>query len=337
MKRLAGLLVALLVVTMPALAAEPTADSEPSDLVSAISIQAPVSPGPAWWRISNGRSTVWVMGIPEIFSDSLRWNSTVLRQRIARAQRVIYPTDLYRWPGTPTGSLGRHALDYLGQSAPPPIAQKTLSERLDPALAARLERQISAISSRTVRARLRTLDTYNIALWLERLTWPDSAFVNPAIDLAVSETPASARDPLGGFGPTVRSPEPELVNRIVFSSLPPPESVQQRCLADILTLLEDPQTVRTRRAAMEAWAKGDLEKGLKRWPYVQYCLWGTQAGRRVENWWENKVQIFKYHFEVAFSSDKPTEFVGLVPFDALFGSTGLLKYYSDLGYSVRRA
>jgi hypothetical protein len=47
--------------------------------------------GPAWWRVSSGGSTVYVLGVPEALPKGSRWDMTLTRRRLTGAQELIEP------------------------------------------------------------------------------------------------------------------------------------------------------------------------------------------------------------------------------------------------------
>jgi len=48
-------------------------------------------PGPAWWRVSDADTTVYVLGAPSVMPKSLPWDESVLLRRLEGANRVILP------------------------------------------------------------------------------------------------------------------------------------------------------------------------------------------------------------------------------------------------------
>lgn len=48
-------------------------------------------PGPAWWRVSNADSTVYVLGLPDALPKDMVWDHTILDRRLAGADRLITP------------------------------------------------------------------------------------------------------------------------------------------------------------------------------------------------------------------------------------------------------
>ena len=47
--------------------------------------------GPAWWRVSNGAATVYVLGVPSIAPKHMAWDRTVFDRRLQGANEVILP------------------------------------------------------------------------------------------------------------------------------------------------------------------------------------------------------------------------------------------------------
>jgi len=61
-------------------------------------------PGPAWWTVSNGTTTVYVLGSPSLAPKHMAWDRAVFDRRLAGANVVILPfQDIHV---TVTGALG---------------------------------------------------------------------------------------------------------------------------------------------------------------------------------------------------------------------------------------
>ena len=45
-----------------------------------------VRPGPAFWKVSSGDSTVWVMGVPSSLPRGIRWNHDELKAHLSSAE-----------------------------------------------------------------------------------------------------------------------------------------------------------------------------------------------------------------------------------------------------------
>jgi len=66
--------------------------------------------GPAWWTVSNGASTVYVLGAPSLAPIRTAWDTTTLERRLRGANQVILPFQTVKLNFT--GSLGA-AWNYL--------------------------------------------------------------------------------------------------------------------------------------------------------------------------------------------------------------------------------
>ena len=61
-------------------------------------------PGPAWWTVSNGDSTVYVLGAPSLAPKRMAWDRAIFERRLAGANVVILPFQDVKV--TVTGALG---------------------------------------------------------------------------------------------------------------------------------------------------------------------------------------------------------------------------------------
>jgi len=48
-------------------------------------------PGPAWWTVSNGVTTVYVLGSPSLAPKHMDWDRAIFERRLAGASQVILP------------------------------------------------------------------------------------------------------------------------------------------------------------------------------------------------------------------------------------------------------
>jgi uncharacterized protein YbaP (TraB family) len=111
----------------PAPAASANAPDPDAVLVEELVVVAP-DRGPAWWSVSNGSNTVYVLGAPSLAPIRTPWDTTKLERRLRGANAVILPETMK--VGT-IGSLGS-AWNYLRLRASSPFEQS-----LDPATRAR--------------------------------------------------------------------------------------------------------------------------------------------------------------------------------------------------------
>lgn len=51
-------------------------------------------PGPAWWKVSDGDTVVYVLGAPDALPKGLAWDQSVLKRRLAGANVLITPPEV---------------------------------------------------------------------------------------------------------------------------------------------------------------------------------------------------------------------------------------------------
>ncbi|HEX3700605.1 MAG TPA: TraB/GumN family protein [Phenylobacterium sp.] len=125
-----GLAAAVVALGAPALAQVPIAPArpDPNDPDAVIVAELVVTArdkGPAWWTVSNGEATVYVLGVPSIAPHHMPWDRSVFERRLAGADAVILPYQDIRV--RLTSSLGA-AWSYLRLRSSTPF-----EETLDPA------------------------------------------------------------------------------------------------------------------------------------------------------------------------------------------------------------
>lgn len=112
----------------PATPARPDPNDPDAVIVEELVVTARY-PGPAWWTVSNGTSTVYVLGAPSLAPRHMTWDRGLFERRLADATAVILPFQDVRV--TLTGSLGA-AFNYLRLKSSTPF-----ENTLDPAARAR--------------------------------------------------------------------------------------------------------------------------------------------------------------------------------------------------------
>ena len=86
---------AALVCTLCVAAGAARAQTPPIEDIEANTVEELVIrgrlPGPAWWRVSDADSTVYILGVPDVLPKGLAWNRSVLNRRLAGANGLITP------------------------------------------------------------------------------------------------------------------------------------------------------------------------------------------------------------------------------------------------------
>ncbi|MDE2487719.1 MAG: TraB/GumN family protein [Alphaproteobacteria bacterium] len=76
--------------SVPITPARPAPDDPDAVIVSELVVVAREK-GPAWWTVSNGTSTVYVLGVPSIAPKHMQWDRTGFDRRLQGANVVILP------------------------------------------------------------------------------------------------------------------------------------------------------------------------------------------------------------------------------------------------------
>jgi len=116
----------------PAQVALTPAQPDPADpdasLVEELVVTARL-PGPAWWRVSNGTSTVYVLGSPGVAPKRMQWDRSVFDRRLQGANVVILP---FKGLKVKLGGAPSAMIAYLKLKSSTPF-----EETLEPGLRAR--------------------------------------------------------------------------------------------------------------------------------------------------------------------------------------------------------
>ncbi len=85
-------------------------------LVPELVVNAP-TPGPAWWKVSHGDATVFVLGLPTLAPKQVVFDDLVVRRRLEHADRLILaPAPDVNWLALPGFLLGGRRM--MAQTAP---------------------------------------------------------------------------------------------------------------------------------------------------------------------------------------------------------------------------
>ncbi len=87
---LAAALAAPAMAQVPLSQAPPPSDDPDAVLVEELVVTGRL-PGPAWWTVSDGDTTVYVLGAPTLAPKHMEWDRAVFERRLAGANVVILP------------------------------------------------------------------------------------------------------------------------------------------------------------------------------------------------------------------------------------------------------
>lgn len=106
LNRLACLAAVAAALALPARAQAPEAQVPPDPDAALVEELVVVGrlPGPAWWRVSDADTTVYVLGVPSLAPKRMQWDRTIFEHRLEGANAVVLPFTNIR--AKTTGILG---------------------------------------------------------------------------------------------------------------------------------------------------------------------------------------------------------------------------------------
>ncbi len=267
-------------------------------------------PGPAWWRVSDADTTVYVMGAPSLMPKSLAWDQSVLLRRLEGASRVILPfnqvsINVLTVPGAAINLIRMRSKTSFEDSLSPAQKGRFVAVRTaagQPADRYRLKNGLAA--------GLILVGDYREA---SRLTAADPAkTVRRLAKARRLKTEEKTYDVGGLLGQVVRTPQ----------------AAQQACLNDALDEAEaGPAGF---RRAGEAWAQGDVRGALSAERGFEKCLAAAPGASALD-------ARFKADQAgaIARALKVPGHAVAVVPLRPLLAQGGVLDQLRSQGFSVK--
>ena len=262
-------LAALACAALPCVAAAAPAVAQPAPDWSVQELVVTAAPVPVMWRLSQGESEVWVLGVLPVMPKDQVWNAKPLERVIAGARVVLTPPVATAGLGSAFQILTQHGLPH-GQ---------TLDAQLTPELKARLDR------GRAMAHVSPTAYAHDKPIWATLMLW--TAYMRAA-RLSGAEPRATLERLARAHHVPVRPVASYKAGAMVtnFLHLTPQEG--GACLSSILTDIQAAEA--DARPAAQAWARGDLKAVRAHYaePSVRLCLeqatsYRALADRSVED------------------------------------------------------
>lgn len=309
--RLAAPVLAALLCALPAAAQvgpDPPLDPDEA-LVEELVVRGRL-PGPAWWRVSDADTTVYVLGVPSLAPKRMQWDRAIFERRLAGANVVILPFVNVR--AKVGGSLGT-AFNLLRIRSGGPF-----EARLDPATRARFV---------AVRTRLgRDAKRYNTAN-------PLAAGVQLAIDYR-DKAQLTNMDPAKLVRLLAQQQRVKVIEKSydlgpqLGSIIRTPASVGRLCFDEVLAQAEAGPGVTL--AAARAWAEGDVAGALSNERTYERCLSAVTGGRSYDE--RTKADTAG---AIATALKTPGHSIALVPLRPLLAQNGVLERLRGQGFTVK--
>lgn len=303
-----SLALAAVLLAPPAAAQAPPADPD-AVLVEELVVTA-LLPGPAWWRVSDADTVVYVLGAPSIMPKSLAWDQSVLARRLEGANRVILPFNqvsisLLTAPGAAINLLRLRSKTPYEATLPPALKARFVAVRTRSGKPAERYATKNGLA-----AGLILVDDYRQA---SQLTAADPAKtvrrLAKARRLKVEE---KSYDAGGLLGQVVRTPQ----------------AAQQACLDDALSEAEAGPSA-ARRAA-QAWADGDVRGALTAERGFEKCLASAPGAMALDRRFKADQAA-----AIARALKTPGHAVAVIPLRPLLAQGGVLDQLQSQGFEVR--
>jgi uncharacterized protein YbaP (TraB family) len=315
LNRLASIALVLGLCALPAFAqgppplATPVADDPDATLVEELVVRGRL-PGPAWWRVSDADTTVYVLGVPSLAPKRMEWDRAIFERRLEGANVVILPFVNVR--AKVGGSIGT-AFNLMRLKSGGPF-----EERLDPGARARF------VAART---RLgRDAKHYNTSN-------PLAAGVQLAIDYR-DRSELTNMDPAKLVRLLAQRKGVKVVEKSydlgpqLGGIIRTPASTGRICFDEVLAQVEAGPGVTL--AAARAWAEGDVEGALQNERTYERCLAAVTGGRTYDE--RTKADEAA---AIAGALKTPGHAIALVPLRPLLAQNGVLERLRAQGFTVK--
>jgi uncharacterized protein YbaP (TraB family) len=267
-------------------------------------------PGPAWWTVSNGDATVYVLGAPSLAPKRMEWDRALFERRLAGASRVILPFQDLKV--TVRGSLGA-AFNFLRLRGGGPF-----EATLDPAVRARfvaareqLGQSADHYATRNpLAAGLRLATDYRERM---ALTTSDPTKL---IKLLATRAKVPIAQKSYDIGP------------LMGAILRTPQAAGRACFDEVLAQVEAGPGVT--RAAARAWAQGDVRGALGNERTYERCIAlapGAQA-------FDARVKADQVA-DIEQALKAPGHAIAVVPLRPLLAQGGVLDQLRAKGFAVK--
>lgn len=266
--------------------------------------------GPAWWMVSNGVSTVYVLGAPSLAPKRAQWDTTTLDRRLKGASMIILPFQEVKVKVG--GSLGT-AWNYMRLRGGKPF-----EETLDPATRARFVAAREKIGQPAGRYRTNNALAAGIMLAMD---YRDRSSLTNADTAKVAKVYASqAKVPV-----VERTYD---IGRLLGAMIRTPPAAGRACLDAVLEQVEAGPGVTI--AATRAWAQGDTFGALENERTYERCV-NMVPGAQVFDARTKADQIAA--IEKALKT--PGHAVAVVHLRPLLAQGGVLDQLRAKGYQVK--
>jgi len=308
--RLACLIGLAAALALPAQAQAPPVPADPDATLVEELVVVGRLPGPAWWRVSDGDTTVYVLGVPSLAPKRMEWDRAIFENRLGGANAVVLPFTNIR--AKTSGILGS-GLNLLRLRSGGPF-----EARLDPAARARFVAVRERLgfpakhypTSNPLAAGVQLAADYREK---SNLTTTDPAKL---VELLARQKGVPVVEKTYDIGP--------LLGAIIRTS----PAVGRVCFDEVLQQAEAGPGV-TLQAA-RAWAVGDVPGALENERTYERCLNMVPGGRAFDERMKADTSA-----AIVKQLQRPGHAIVLVPLRPLLAQGGVLDRLRSQGFEVK--
>ena len=304
---------ALLVSTAaPALAQSSPPIDDPNAIVEELVVTARY-PGPAFWRVADADSEVWIMAVPYYIPEKMVWDKTRTEQVLKGANGLILPSGV----GVGLGEAVRFAIKYRKQFTNE--GNRTLDQILPTQVIERYEQlpkayQTADLKTSTVRPIFAGLSVAARARKTGRWAQPESDIVTLAKKAKVKIRTASMTSALP----------------IAKAIMTMPDAEQSQCFDGFINSVE--RGIKTVGPVATAWAEGRTAEflGGTTTTGADQCIYSIgEVSNMREKAYQAEIKTIKA------ALDQPGKTLMITGVRPLVAQNGILARLKDQGFTVR--
>jgi hypothetical protein len=301
-----AVLAAALVAAAPA-GAQPRLEDPEANIVAELVVQA-LEPGPAWWRVTDADTTVWILGVADTsLPAGMTWDRRYLDKRLKGANSLIV--------GTRIGLTGRlRDIPLILRT----VNQLKTKTPLEETLAEPLRGRFVAARERIGQPAKRYAEWKGLVAGMRLM---EDARPKASVPVVPSILAAAKTQKVKVVDPARYQIAPFL--KEATASLTP--ALHEQCLADAVRDVETPGDARAARA----WTRGDVGTALTGARNFEKCLLvmggGADLWRRATN---------DQASAIAAALAKPGHSVALVNLRPLLAEGGVIAQLEAKGLRV---
>ncbi len=309
-----GLLSAAFLVTAaaPALAQTSALSNDPNAIVEELVVTARY-PGPAFWRVSDADSEVWIMAVPYFIPEKMVWDKTRTEQVLKGANSLILPSGV----GIGLGEAVRFAIKYRKQFTND--GKRTLDQVLPAQILEHYEQLPAAY--RTTDLKTSTLKPIFAGLSVAGHAKKTGRWAQPHSDIVTLAKKAKVKIKIASTTSAL-----PLAAAIMMM----PEAAQNQCFDDLVSSVD--HSIKTIGPVAAAWAEGRTAEFLRATTTTgaDQCIYSIGE---IQNMREKAYQAEIKTIKAAL--DQPGKTLMIASVRPLVARNGILARLKEEGLTVR--